>query len=111
MEILAALRSTRGGIQYTKSNQFKQVHFVDQHAIYTCAYVPSDLVPYSEWKPLNTELDRSLVRREALDLLGYSYTETKTGKFSISDDLELVSKGFLFDDSASLANIYPKERY
>jgi hypothetical protein len=90
VEMLATLRSSRGGIHYTKSNQFKQVHFVDQHPIYTCAFVPSHMIPYNEWKPLTTELDRGLVRREALDLLGYSYTETGTGKFSISEDLELV---------------------
>lgn len=111
VEILAALRSTRGGIQYTKSNQFMQTHFVDQLPIYICAYVPPHMVPASESEPLNTELDQSLVRREALDLLGYSYTETKTGKFSISDNLELVSKAFLSDNSVSLAYIYPKERY
>lgn len=89
VEILAALRSTRGGIQYTKSNKFKQVHYVDQHPIYTCALVPSHMVPSNEMELLNTELDIGLVRGEALDLLGYTYTETEAGKFVIQDDLEL----------------------
>jgi len=38
-------------------------------------------------KPLDTELGRGLIRKEALDLLGYSYIETETGNFSISGDL------------------------
>ncbi|KAL8706837.1 MAG: hypothetical protein Q9225_007904, partial [Loekoesia sp. 1 TL-2023] len=87
--MLTALRSTRGGIYYTKSNDFKQVHYVDHHPIYICAFVPSHMIPYNEWKSLSTELDQGSIRKEALDLLGYSYRETGTGKFLISGDLEL----------------------
>lgn len=93
-EILTALRSTRGGIYYTKSNHFKQVHYVDHYPIYTCAFVPSHMIPYNEDTPLSTELGRGLVRKEALDLLAYSYTETPTGSFSISANLELVRETY-----------------
>lgn len=93
-EILTALRSTRGGIYYTKSNHFKQVHYVDHYPIYTCAFVPSHMIPYNEDTPLSTELGRGLVRKEALDLLAYSYTETPTGSFSISANLELVRERY-----------------
>ena len=89
-DLLTALRSTRGGIHYVKSNQFKQVHFVDHRLIYTCALVPPHLVPYGEDKTMNTELGKGLIRREALDLLAYSYTETETGTFSVSGNLKLV---------------------
>lgn len=109
-EILTALRSTRGGIHYTKNNQFMQVHYVDQYPIYTCAFVPSHMVPDNEWKFLNTELGRGLIRREALDLLGYSYTETEMGKFSISGDLELVCERFLNKGLGSPAHICQTER-
>ena len=73
-----------------KSNQFKQVHYVDHDPIYTCALVPPHLIPLNEDKALDTELSRGSIRREALDLLGYSYTETGTGNFSITGNLELV---------------------
>ena len=89
-EILAALRSTNGGIYYTKSNLFAQVHYVDQYPIYTCALVPNDLVPLDQRKFVTTEVSIGLVRREALDLLGYTYEEMSTGKFAISGDLEQV---------------------
>lgn len=88
--MLSSLRSTRGGIYYIKSNAFKQVHYVDHHVVYRCQLVPSELIPDSEWKYVNTEVDKGLIRAEALDLLGYSYAETATGKYSISGDLELV---------------------
>lgn len=73
-----------------KSNQFRQVHFVDHRPIYTCVLVPPYLVPYDEDKFMNTELGKGLIRREALDLLAYSYTETETGAFSVSGNLKLV---------------------
>lgn len=88
--ILTALRSTRGGIYYTKSNHFKQVHYVDHYPIYICAFVPSHMIPYNESKLLSTELDQGSIRKEALDLLGYSYSKTRTGNFLITGDLELV---------------------
>lgn len=92
VEILHGLRSARGGIYYTKSNPFKQVHYVDRHIIYICQLVPPRFIPSDELNCLNTEVDKGLVRGEALDLLGYSYIETDAGKLSISGDLELVSK-------------------
>ena len=93
-ELLTALRSTRGGIHHVKSNKFKQVHYVDDWPIYTCALVPPHLVPYGEDKATDTELGKGLIRREALDLLGYSYTELETGNFSISGDLKLVCEKY-----------------
>lgn len=96
-EILAGLRSVRGGIYYVKSNNFKQVHYVDQYPIYTCTFVPSHMIPYNEDKILNTELGRGLIRREALDLLAYSYTRSETGNFSISGNLGLVSERYTFN--------------
>ena len=77
-----------------KSNQFKQVHFVDHRPIYTCALVPPYLVPYAENKLINTELGKGLIRREALDLLAYSYTEIETGTYSVSGDLKLVCERY-----------------
>lgn len=56
------------------------------------------MIPYNEWEALNTEVGGGSIRREALDLLGYSYTETETGKFSISGDLHLVCERFPTDD-------------
>lgn len=103
VDILAGLRSMRGGIYYVKSNLFKQVHYVDHSPVYICELVPSYLIPSGEWKVLNTEVDKGLIRGEALDLLGYSYTETDMGKFSISGDLELVRDRLLrsgFDSAA-----------
>ena len=97
-EILAALRSMRGGIYYTKSNSFVQTHYVDQYPIYTCALVPDQLVPIDQRKFLTTEVSIGLVRREALELLGYSYEEMKTGTFAISGDLEQVCWIFSFRD-------------
>lgn len=94
VEILAGLRATRGGIYYTKSNLFKQVHYVDHYPIYICDLVPPHLIPSSESKFLKTGVDVGLIRGEALDLLGYSFTETDRGKYSISGDLELVCKRF-----------------
>ena len=92
VEMLTRLRSRKGGIYYIKSNPFKQLHYVDRKLIYICELVPSHLVPSSELKYLNTEVDKSLIRGEALDLLGYSYAQTDTEKISIAGDLELVCK-------------------
>lgn len=93
-EILTKLRSTRGGIYYIKSNNFKQMHYVDQYPIYTCTFVPSHMIPYGEDRCQNTEIGVGLVRREALDLLAYSYTRSETGNFSISGNLGLVSERY-----------------
>jgi len=100
----------RGGIYYTKSNRFEQVHYVDQCPIYTCAFVPSHMIPYNEGQYLNTELSRGAARKEALDLLGYVYTETEAGNFSISGDLELVHEIILQNHTDSMTDISLKER-
>lgn len=55
------------------------------------------MIPYNEDKFLDTELGRGLCRREALDLLAYTYTETKTGNFSVSGDLGLVSERYTIE--------------
>lgn len=102
--ILEGLRLTRGGIYYTKSNPFKEVHYVDHFIIYVCQLVPPHLIPINERKCLNTEVGKGLVRGEALDLLGYSYTETDAGKFSISGDLELVCERSFRGGPSSLAD-------
>lgn len=109
-EVLTALRSTRGGIYYIKSNHFKQVHYVDHFPIYTCAFVPSHMIPFNEDTPLSTELGRGLVRKEALDLLAYSYTETPTGNFSISANIELVRGSYPSNLLGLLANLALKGR-
>lgn len=105
-ELLTALRSTRGGIHYVKSNQYKQVHFVDDRPIYTCALVPPHLIPYGEDKAMNTELSKGLIRKEALDLLGYSYTELETGNFSVSSNLKVVCEKYLIHMLGSSANFF-----
>ena len=107
-EILTGLRSTRGGIYYIKSNDFKQVHYVDEHPIYICNYVPSHMIPYSVDKFLNTELLGGLVRREALDLLAYSYNRSETGNISISGDLGLVSEKYTINVLFSFTNFLAK---
>lgn len=108
--ILNALRSTRGGIYYTKSNDVKQVHYVDHFPIFTCVFVPPHMVPYNEWKFLKTELHKGTIRREALDLLGYSYSEVGAEKFSISGDLELTEIKELVKLSYQALDRYCKER-
>lgn len=89
-EVLAALRSTRGGIYYRKISRLKEVHYVDQYPIYTCAFPPQHMVHYNESENVSTELGQGLIRKEALDLLGYSYTYTGNGQYSLPGDLELV---------------------
>lgn len=101
-EILGHLRVSRGGIYYTKSSPLKQVHYIDHYPFYTCALVPSSMIPQNEWKPLHTELGQGLVRKEALDLLGYSYTETEGGKFSVLGNLEMVRSGASLIDSTDI---------
>ena len=107
-EILTSLRSTRGGIYYIKSNDFKQVHYVDEYPIYICNYVPSHMIPYNVDKFLNTELLGGLVRREALDLLAYSYNKSETGNISISGDLELVSERYTINVIIPFTNFLAK---
>ena len=107
-EILAILRSERGGIHYIKSNNFKQVHYVDEYPIYTCYLVPSDMIPYNENSCLSTELGSGLIRKEALDLLTYSYTRSETGNFLIKGNLGPVSGRYTIIVLVSLTNILAK---
>ena len=91
-DILDVLRYTRGGIVYTKSNDFQNSHFIDSYEFYRLYLVPSFLIPSDESGVQTTEIGKGWVRREALDLLGYSYSETPSGHFSIPRDLTLVSE-------------------
>ncbi|KAL8656888.1 MAG: hypothetical protein Q9226_002469 [Calogaya cf. arnoldii] len=88
-KVLEALRSTGGGIVHTKRNKFVQYHYVDNRHFATCSLVPSHMIPCEELEPLCTELGLGLVRKEALDLLGYSYEQTPSGQFSIAGDLDM----------------------
>lgn len=91
-EILMAMRSTRGGIYYAKTSPHKQVFFVDGSPIYTCLFVPEELIPDGEADIFRTtELIDGIVRRGALNLLGYVYADVEFGKFAIEADLEFVS--------------------
>ncbi|KAL8724345.1 MAG: hypothetical protein Q9181_006866, partial [Wetmoreana brouardii] len=72
-EILTALRSTRGGIHYTKSSS-------------------------------------GTIRREALELLGYLYTETGGGMFRISADLNLADIEELVKLSYQASDRYSREQ-
>ena len=90
-EILNAIRSTGGGIVYTKRNDFKYSHYVDETVVYIHYLVPSLLIPLDESEPRFTEIGKGWVRQEALDLLGYTYSETQCGHFCVSGNLELVS--------------------
>ena len=79
-----------GGIYYIKTNKFHEIHFVDLRVIFDCNLVSPRLITPDEDKFLTTELDCGLFRKEAVELLGYDYKETKAGKLSISGDLSLV---------------------
>lgn len=90
-EILNALRFTGGGIVYTKRNDFRHSYYVDHMLTYTFNLVPSTLITSNGSEPRFTEIGKGWVRQEALDLLSYTYTETPSGHFCISGNLELVS--------------------
>ena len=107
-EILATLRSRRGGIYYIKSNNFKQLYYVDEYCIYVCNFVPSNLISVDEDNILNTELGSGLIRKEALDLLAYSYTRSETGNFLIKGDLGLVSENYIINALILLTNSLAK---
>lgn len=91
-DILKGLRYMRGGIIYTQSNDFQNSHFVDNYEFYRLYLVPLFLIPSEESEVQTTEIGKGWVRREALDLLGYSYSETPSGHFSIPRDLTFVSE-------------------
>ena len=75
-----------------KLNQFRCECYVDDTAIHTFDLVPYDLPPYAELDALFTEIGSGWVRREALDLLGYSYSVTQSAHYRISGNLDLVSE-------------------
>lgn len=93
-DIVKSLQSTRGGLVYTKSNDFQHSYFVDHYEFYSLYLVPSILIPSDESDFQNTEIGKGWVRREALDLLSYSYSETPSGHFSIPRNLAFVSDTF-----------------
>ena len=109
-EMLATLRSRRGGIYYMKSNNFKQIYYVDEYCIYVCNFVPSNIIPENQDNISNTELGSGLIRKEALDLLAYSYTRSDTGNFSIKGDLGLVSERYIVKVLTSLTNFFCEGR-
>lgn len=90
-ELLDALRSTRGGIFYSKSNHYQKIFYVDNYAIFICRLVPPHMIPQSESVMLFTELGKDLVRKKTLNLLDYSYIDNKNENFSIKQDLTLIS--------------------
>lgn len=95
-EILSAIRSTRGGIVYTKRNDFIHSVYVDSIVAYTFYLVPLSLIPFNESEHWFTEIGKGWVRQEALDIFSYTYTETSSGHFCISGNLELVSNMLSF---------------
>lgn len=95
-EILSAIRYTRGGIVYTKRNDFIQSVYVDSIIAYTFYLVPEVLIPFNESEHWFTEIGKGWVRREALDIFSYTYTETSSGHFCISGNLELVGNMLSF---------------
>ena len=90
-DILDALRSTRGGIHYTKNSPIREDHYVDEYPVFLSSILPLDLASRSDYEYASAEIGSDMIRKEALDLLGYTYTETPTGKLSISGDISFVS--------------------
>lgn len=88
---LNAIRSTGGGIIYTKRNDFQCLQYVDQRVVCRFRLVPPWLIPSGEPEFLFTEIGKSWVRQEVLNLLGFTYSETQTGQFCVSGNLEFVS--------------------
>ena len=85
-----AMRSNGGGIVYMKRNEFQCSYYLDNIVVYTFRLVPRQLIASDEPDPLFTEIGKGLVRQEVLDLLGHTYSETPSGHFSISGNLDLV---------------------
>ena len=90
-DMLYTLRSSGGGIVYTKRNDFYCLYYVDRIVTYKFSLVPFSLIPSNELEPRFTEIGIGWVRQEALDLFSYKYTETTSGHFCISGNLKLVS--------------------
>ncbi|KAL8869782.1 MAG: hypothetical protein Q9174_004014 [Haloplaca sp. 1 TL-2023] len=89
--ILDSLRSARGGIYYIKTSPVRQDHYVDEYPICLSSILPLDLASESDRQYATTEIGCDMIRKEALALMGYAYTETPTGKLSISGDISFVS--------------------
>lgn len=105
-DMLYALRSSGGGIVYTKRNDFYCLYYVDRIVTYEFSLVPFSLIPSNEFLELRfTEIGKGWVRQEALDLFSYTYTETPSGHFCISGNLKLVSIMRLDCYQTSKANV------
>ena len=85
------MRSNGGGIVYMKGNDFRCSYYLDNTVVYSFFLVPRQLIASDEPDPLFTEIGKGWVRQEVLDLLGYTYSEERSGHFSISGNLILVS--------------------
>lgn len=108
-EMLRALRSAGAGIVYTKRFKFHQDHYVDAERFASCTLVPTELIPTDDSDPVCTELNQGLVRKEALDLLGYSYEATPSGQFAIAGNLDMVRGSLWWSYSSMLfANLVRK---
>ena len=91
-DLLDGIRSTRGGINYLKVNEFRFAYYVDYTVIHVFDLVPREMIPYDGGDPRFTEIGKGWIRQEVLDLLGYSYSETRSTHYSISGNLSLVSE-------------------
>ena len=89
-ELLSALRHAYGGIVYIKTNDYQQIYYMDREKFFRFSLAPDWLIPPGGTKHLTTEIGPDWVRREALSLLGYTYVEMSSDRFSISGDLEFV---------------------
>ncbi|KAL6718674.1 hypothetical protein ACLMJK_002908 [Lecanora helva] len=74
-DVLDALRYTHGGIIYVKVNEFQHLYFLDRMMFYRFNLAPEWLIPTGAMMNWSTEIGQGLVRREALDLLGYPWKE------------------------------------
>ena len=90
-DVLSMLRGSPGGIHYVKTNQYRQVHFIDYHPILTCWYAPLQLIGHRKDEFRSTEIVSGSISKEILDLLGYSYDSLDFGKLLIQGDLDFVS--------------------
>ena len=77
---------------YSKRNNLRQVFFVDREYLCQCNLVPAHTFPSGRRKMFETELGKGLVRKEALDLLGYVYTESDCDTFIVRGDVAFVCR-------------------
>ncbi|KAL8954310.1 MAG: hypothetical protein Q9183_007205 [Haloplaca sp. 2 TL-2023] len=97
-DMLDSLRSAKGGIHYIEESPVRQDHYVDERPVYFNSILPPDLVSRPDRECATAEIGSGMVRKEALDLMGYTYTETPTGRLSISGDISFVSSIERFAD-------------